>query len=140
MGTNLSANISSSFLFYFSLDRKVAQDQEPHEALAAQGLPNMASVPAVTAFELSRFVNTQASPSLLKQGDLTHKADAPDAIPGCMRLELIHPYGSIRISPDNSDLIPKFLRPLKVMSALIFYLRKDVLEFGLNLFPGYAGF
>jgi len=43
------------------------------KALAAQGLPRMASVPAVTAFELSRYADPQAGPSQLKQGDFPHK-------------------------------------------------------------------
>jgi hypothetical protein len=33
----------------------------------------MASVPAVTAFELSRYAYPQADPSQLKQGDFPHK-------------------------------------------------------------------
>jgi hypothetical protein len=56
-------------MFYFSLDRKVAKDQEPHEALAAQGHPKMASVPAVTSFCLPRFAYALAT--LLKQNKVT---------------------------------------------------------------------
>jgi len=85
------------------------------KALTAQGFPWMASVPAVTAFELSRFAYALASPSQLKQGDFTHKLTPP----------MLPRSGTARITLLN-DLI--WLPYIKVIANSGFNRRKPALR------------